>query len=169
MKWIYYFKKKWLDTDHSPLQAVYVRPTMPDEEGNQLVGKIIDLNVIATEYFMRDEFKSVRGETGLDEIYFTKLDARDYYILEEAENPQPDLFLQAATLYIKDAAVTPDSMLAWIKVYLDVHGFPHSELQETDFNDFVDTNPLYTMLTEGARKMEGLWGKEWWKTDDQKE
>jgi hypothetical protein len=168
MKWIYYFKKKWLDADSSPLQSVYVRPTMPDEEGNPLVGKIIDLNVIATEYFMQDEFKRVREESGLDEIYFNKLDARDYYIQEE-ENTQPDLYLLAATIYLKAGAVTPAGMLEWVKVYLDVHGFPHSEFRETDFNDFVDTNPLYNMITEGARKMEGKWGKEWWKTDDKQE
>jgi hypothetical protein len=59
-------------------------------------------------------------------------------------------------------------MLDWVKVYLDVHGLPHSEFQETDFNDFVDTNPLYIMITAGARKMESAWGKEWWKTDDKK-
>ncbi len=165
MKWIYYFKKKWLNTDSSPLQAVYVRPTMTDEEGNKLVGKIIDLNVIAIEYFMKDEFKQIREEGGLDKIYYKELDARDFYIQEE-ENEESDLYLQVATLYIKDSAVTPGSMLEWIKVYFNVHGITYSEFQETDFNDFIDTNSLYTTIVEGARKMESKWGKEWWKKDN---
>jgi len=168
MKWLYCFKKKWLDTTSSPLQSVYVRPTMNDEEGNKLVGKFIDLNVISAEYFMKDEFKHVQKETGIDEIYFNQLNTKDYYIQEE-EIDQSDLYLQIATIYIKDAAVTPGSMIDWTKVYFNIHGIPHSEFTETDFNDFVDTNPLYTMITEGARKMESKWGKEWWKSDDKKE
>ncbi|MBD0258948.1 MAG: hypothetical protein ICV83_24785 [Cytophagales bacterium] len=168
MKWLYCFKKKWLDGDSSPLQSMYVRPTVNDEEGNKLVGKIIDLSVIATEYFMQDQFKAVRGESGLDEIYFNKLDTRNFYVQEE-ENDQPDLYLQAATLYIKEAAVTAAGMLEWTKVYFNIHGITYSEFEETDFNDFVDTNPVYTMIAEGARKMESKWGKEWWKTGDKKE
>ena len=77
--------------------------------------------------------------------------------------------MQVATIYIKDAAVTPGSMLDWTKVYLDIHGIAYSEFEETDFGDFVDTNPVYTMIAEGARKMESKWGKEWWKTNDKKE
>ncbi len=168
MKWIYYFKKKWLDTDSSPLQSVYLRPVIHDEEGNRLVGKIIDLSVIATEHFMKDEFKRVREESGLDKIYFEELAVRDFYIQEEEED-QSDVYLRMATLYIKDSAVTPNSLLDWAKVYFNIHGIPYSEFEETDFNDFVDTNPLYNMVTEGARKMEGKWGKEWWKTDDKKD
>ena len=168
MKWIYCFKKRWLDTDSSPLQSMYVRPTMNDEEGNKLVGKIIDLSVIAAEYFMKDDFKDVQRETGIDEIYFNQLNTRDYYIQEE-DTDDSELYLLAATIYIKDFSVTPGSMLDWVKVYLDIHGIPHSEFTETDFNDFVDINPLYTSITEAARKMESKWGKEWWKTDDKKE
>jgi hypothetical protein len=168
MEWIYYFKERWLDTDSSPLQSVYVRPVMYDEEGDKLVGKIIDLNVISAEHFMKDQFKQIREEIGLDRIYFNELDTRDFYIQEE-ETDQSDLYLQIATIYIKDSAVTPGSMLDWIKVYFNIHGIPHSAFEETDFNDFVDTNPVYTMITEGARKMESKWGKEWWKKDDKKE
>lgn len=168
MEWIYYFKKKWLDTDSSPLQSVYVRPTTIDEEGNKLVGKIIDLNVIAAEYFMQDNFKSIREESGLDKIYFNELNTRDHYIQEEDVDGS-DLYLLAATIYIKDFSVTPGSVLDWTKVYLNVKGIPFSDFRETDFNDFVDTDPLYTLITDGARKMESKWGKEWWKGDDQKE
>jgi hypothetical protein len=147
---------------------MYVRPTINDEEGNKLVGNIIDLSVIAAEYFMKDEFKHVQRETGIDEIYFNQLNTKDYYIQEE-DTDESDLYLQAATIYIKDFSVTPASMLDWTKVYFNILGIPYSEFTETDFNDFADTNPLYTSITEAARKMEGKWGKEWWKTGDKKE
>lgn len=165
MKWIYCFKKRWLDTESSPLQAVYVRPVTHDEEGNTLVGKIIDLNVIAVEYFMQDQFKEVQKESGLDEIYYNELDAKEYCIREEDTN-HSELYLHTATIYLKDTAVTPVSMLKWIKVYLDIKGIPYSEFDETDFTDFADTNPFMNLLAEGARKMESKWGKEWWKKDN---
>lgn len=168
MKWIYHFKKKWLDTTSSPLQSVYVRPTITDEEGNKLVGKIVDLNVIAAEYFMKDEFKHVQRETGIDEIYYNQLHTKDYYIQEE-EDDESDLYLLTATIYIKDFAVTPDSMLDWAKVYFNIHGITYSEFAETDFNDFIDTNSLFSSISEAARNMESKWGKEWWKTNDKKE
>lgn len=168
MKWIYCFKKKWLDTDSSPLQSVYVRPTTNDNEGNKLVGKIIDISIIATEYFMKDDFKNIQRESGLDEIYFNELNTRDFYIQEE-DNDQSDLYLHIATIYIKDFSVTPSSMLDWTKVYFNIHGIAYSEFRETDFNDFVDTNPLYLLISEGAREMESKWGKEWWKINDKKE
>jgi hypothetical protein len=60
-------------------------------------------------------------------------------------------------------------MLDWTKVCFNVHGITYSEFQETDFSDFVDTNPVYTMIAEGVRKMESKGGKEWWKTNDKKE
>ncbi len=168
MKWIYSFKKKWLDTDNSPLQSVFLRPTTIDIEGNKLVGKIIDISIVATEYFMKDYFKDIQREIGLDEIYFNELNTRDYYIKEE-KNEQSDLYLHFATIYIKDHSVTSSSMLDWTKVYFNIMGISYSEFRETDFNDFVDTTPLYILITEGARKMESKWGKEWWKMDDKKE
>jgi hypothetical protein len=138
---------------------------MNDEEGNTLVGKIIDLNVIAIEYFMQDQFKDVQQENGMDEIYYKELDTKEYCIKEE-DTDQDELYLHAATIYLKDMAVTPVSMLKWTKVYLDIKGIPYSEFEETDFTDFADTNSFMNLLAEGARKMESKWGKEWWKKDN---
>ena len=168
MKWIYYFKKKWLDTDSSPLQSVYVRPITNDNEGNKWVGKIVDISIIATEYFMKDDFKTLQLESGLAQIYFNELNTTDFYIQEE-DNDQSDLYLHIATIYIKDSSVTASSMVDWTKVYFNILGIPFSEFRETDLNDFVDTNPLYRLISDGARKMESKWGKEWWKINDRKQ
>lgn len=165
MKWLYHFKKKWLDGDSSPLQGVYLRPTKMDENRNILVGKIIDLNVIAMEYFMKDGFKNIQEEMGLREIYFKELGEKEYFIQEE-NNEQEDLFMNTATIYIKNDTVTPDSMLGWIKVYLNINGISFSEFQETHYDDFSDINPFLRLLSEGAREMENKWGKEWWKRND---
>ena len=167
MKWLYHFKKKWLDSNSSPLQGVYLRPIKLDEDKNELLGKIIDLNVIAVEFFINDNFKNVQEEVGLKEIYFNELQDKDYFIHEEKDD-HDELYMDTATVYIKDSLVTPHSMLEWVKVFFNIKGLPFSEIQETHYQDFADTNPIARILSEGAKEMEDKLGKEWWKRKDRK-
>ena len=162
MNWIFYYKKEWLNKDSSPLQSIYLRPVRYDDE-KKLVGKIVDLDIIALEYFIKEEFQALLKDDGLDKIYLEQLAEKDYYIKEEVEDGA--LFSHKATIYLKDEIITPSSLFEWVEVYFKIQGIPYSAFEATDYTDFVDTNPFYSLLTEGARKSENKWGKEWWKRD----
>jgi len=66
-------------------------------------------------------------------------------------------------MYVKEEMLNPTTLFDWIKVYFGVTGIPFSSFEETDYNDFADTNALLNFFAQGAKDMEGKFGKEWWK------
>jgi hypothetical protein len=169
MKWIYHYREKWKAKtktgNQSPIQSLYLRPIEFDEEGEKLVGKIIDFDIIALEYFMKEEIKEKYKNESLTKIYFEELNTKDYY-LKETDVTDDETYLLQVEMYVKEEMLNPTSILEWIKVYFEVTEIPFSSFEETDYNDFADTNTLLNFFTKGAKDMEGKFGKEWWKNKE---
>lgn len=163
MKWIYYYKEKWQTENQSPIQSLYLRPIEFDEEGEKLVGKIIDFDIIALEYFMKkEEFREKEENKELIKIYFEELNTKEYY-LKETDLIDDETYLLQTEMYVKDEMLNPTNILEWVKVYFEATEIPFSSFEETDYNDFADTNTLLNFFAKGAKDMEGKFGKEWWK------
>lgn len=162
MKWIYHYREKWLTENQSPIQCLYLRPMQFDEEGEKLVGKIIEFDIIALEYFMKEKFREKEENSMLVKIYLEELNTKEYH-LKETETPDDETYLLKTEMYVKDEMLNPVSILEWIKVYFGVKGIPFSSFEETDYNDFADTNTLLNFFAKGAKDMESKFGKEWWK------
>lgn len=166
MNWIYHYKREWINEGSSPVQSLFLRPVKLSEDGQKMVGKIVDLDVVAIEYFMKEEFKDIQKDNSFGEIYFKELATKDYHFVE-TDVSESDLYLLRAIIYVKDEELTPESLFEWVKAYFSIKGVLFDKFEETSFDDFVDTNPLFRMMTEGAKKMESEWGKEWWKNEEE--
>ncbi|PIY07547.1 MAG: hypothetical protein COZ18_16915 [Flexibacter sp. CG_4_10_14_3_um_filter_32_15] len=162
MKWIYHYREKWLTENQSPIQCLYLRPTELDEDGEKLVGKVIEFDIIALEYFMKEEFKEKEENKELVKIYLEELTEKKYY-LKQTDTAYDETFLLKTEMYVKEEMLNPTTLFDWIKVYFGVTGIPFSSFEETDYNDFADTNALLNFFAQGAKDMEGKFGKEWWK------
>lgn len=162
MKWIYHYREKWQTENKSPIQSLYLRPTEVDEDGEKLVGKVIEFDIIALEYFMKEVFREKEENSELVRIYFEELNSKDYY-LKQTDMSYDETYLLKAEMYVKDEMLNPTSIIEWIKVFFQIKEIPFSSFEETDYNDFADTNTLLNFFTQGAKDMEGKFGKEWWK------
>jgi len=92
MKWIYHYREKWLTENQSPIQCLYLRPTELDEDGEKLVGKVIEFDIIALEYFMKEEFKEKEENKELVKIYLEELTEKKYY-LKQTDTAYDETFL----------------------------------------------------------------------------
>ncbi len=153
MKWLYYYEREWMKKG-SPMIQIMLRPTIFDEEGHKMVGKIVKLNLIAAEHIMTNpKFKDLRADKDFAEVYFNELRTKDYYIRHALVPKTNELYLDGASIYVKEDNFTPEMTFEWIKTYFTVKGYECTEFEETDFNEFSDTNPLYRMLVEAGKKM----------------
>ncbi len=167
MNWIYNYREKWIDKakTQSPVQSLYLRPMELDEDGEKMVGKVIEFDIIALEYFMQEKFRNKEENSVLTKIYLEELNTKDYY-LKETEMIDDEIYMLKTEMYVKDEMLNPTTLFDWIKVYFQIKGIPFSSFEETDYNDFADTNTLLNFFAKGAKDMEGTFGKEWWKKKD---
>ena len=163
MKWIYYFKHKWINGDSSPLQSLYVRP-LKVENNDTYAGKIIELDMITIDYVMSESFNDLRNENNIDEIFRT-LKTANYHLIEQ-EVSDKEVYLLSFLIYVKEIQFTPITIIDWVKTIFDDIEIPYSSFEERTYDFFTETNTFLTSLVTGAQNMENVWGKEWWKTKE---
>jgi hypothetical protein len=163
MKWKYYYTSEWINGNSSPAQSMFLRPVITRND-EILYGKIIELELIAVEYFMSDKLKDQIEDTGLAQIYSEKLKAVDYYLVEN-EVLDKDVYIASVTMYVKKETLTPESILDWVKVYFNSKKIPFELFEETVFDEFVDTDPFLKLFNDSAKNLQSSFGEEWWKKD----
>jgi hypothetical protein len=163
MRWKYHYTSEWINGNSSPAQSMFLRPVITRDD-EILHGKIIELELIAVEYFMSDALKDQIEDTDLAQIYSEKLASADFYLVEN-DVPDKDVYISSVTVYLKKETLTPESILEWIKVYFEARKIPFDHFEETVFDEFIDTNPFLKMLNESARNLQSSFGEEWWKKE----
>jgi hypothetical protein len=163
MKWKYHYTSEWINGNSSPAQSMFLRPVITRND-EILHGKIIELELIAVEYFMSDKLKDQIEDTDLAQIYSEKLKAVDYYLVEN-EVLDKDVYIASVTMYVKKETLTPESILDWVKVYFKCKKIPFELFEETVFDEFVDTDPFLKLFNDSAKNLQSSFGEEWWKKD----
>jgi hypothetical protein len=169
MKWIYYFEDKWAKKGQEQMCKIYFRPVMKDAEGNMMAGNMTILHVYALDFVMnRKEQLSEEERKHLFEIYFNHLKDKDYYFdVDRKPKGHEDYLHCGGTLYLKVEGFNPTDLIEWIKVFLQIEGYPVDSLEKAPYNEFADENPMMRMLTNAAREGEKTLGKEWWNKKDE--
>jgi hypothetical protein len=163
MKWKYHYTSEWINGNSSPAQSMFLRPVITRND-EILHGKIIELELIAVEYFMSDKLKDQIEDTDLAQIYSEKLKAVDYYLVEN-EVLDKDVYIASVTMYVKKETLTPESILDWVKAYFNSKKIPFEHFEETVFDEFVDTDPFLKLFNDSAKNLQSSFGEEWWKKD----
>ena len=166
MKWIYELHAPWViapDNAGQPAQTAYIRPTIINEKGQTMVGNIVEVMVIAADFYFGNPNDRLDDEEG-NRIYFEELTNKDYYILEREVNQEEHYRMAYAEVYLKQEGFTQEEFFDWIKSFFSIKGYPLEELEEAKNNEFLDMNPIMRMFSEeNARKFEDQFGKDWWK------
>ena len=168
MNWLYHFRSDTGRKDDLPLRSLYLRPYMNDPQGRQMVGKIIMLNLVATQFFIKPENRHIVADLPeFDKIVFTQLDGKStQHTVEHLPADKPDeIYLRNATMYIDVENLSFDDVFEWIRTYMLLNGIPNESFKAATFNDFADTNPLMRMFAEAGKRMEEK-GDDWYKKDD---
>lgn len=126
---------------------------------------MIEFDIIALEYFMQEKFRDKEENSELTKIYLEELNTKDYF-LKETDRTDDEIYLLKTEMYVKEEMLNPTSILEWIKFYFEINGIPFSSFEETDYNDFADTNTLLNFFAQEAKDMESKFGKEWWNKKD---
>ena len=116
MNWLYHFRSDTGRKDDLPLRSLYLRPYMNDEQGRQMVGKIIMLNLVAMQFFIKPENRHIVADLpDFDEIMFTKLDGKSsHHTVEHLPTDKPDeIYLRNATMYIDAENLSFDDVFEW--------------------------------------------------------
>jgi hypothetical protein len=163
MRWKYHYTSEWINGNSSPAQSMFLRPVITRND-EILHGKIIELELIAVEYFMSDALKDQIEDTDLAQIYSEKLKSADFYLVEN-EVPDKDVYISSVTVYLKKETLTPESILEWVKVYFEARKIPFELFEETVFDEFVDTDPFLKLFNDSAKNLQSSFGEEWWKKD----
>lgn len=169
MKWIYYFEDKWAKRDQEHMSKIYFRPVMNDVEGNLMAGNMTILDVYAVEFVMNQKEKLTEKERNhVFNIYFNHLNDKDYWFdVTRKPKGHEDYLHCGGSLYLKVEGFSPTDLVEWIKVFLQIEGYPVDNLEKATYNEFVDENPVMRMLTNAAREGEKTLGKEWWNKGDE--
>lgn len=156
MKWLYDYEYEWMGKGKKdPIVSIFLRPTIFNPEGEEMIGKIVKLNLIAAEYIMNNEkMEKSRKDKEFAQIYFEELRTTDYYIKDADVKKDNEIYLAGAYIYVKEPeGFTPQDTFEWVKTYFTIKGYEHSEFERTDPGNFRDMNPLYNMLIKAGQKI----------------
>ena len=172
MKWIYLLHAPWVGEETpagQPVQTAYLRPTIINEAGEPMVGHIVEVMVIALEYYFRDPQNMIDDDEAR-QIYFEELAHQDYHLLHREVTPEEHYRMALTDVYLKKEGFTPEEFFEWVRSVFSIKGYPLDELVEGKQEEFLDMNPLLRMFSEeNARKFEDKFGKDWWKKGDDDE
>ncbi len=163
MKWIYHYKAQWLASGRNPVQTIYLRPVIFNEKGQKMVGKIVQLNLVALEHYLGTEDNPF-DHAPVREIYEKHVCSQGYYIEEEPVPEGNDHHLAYATIYLGQQEFDEAELFEWADKFFILKGYLKTEYEKATANDFLELNPLMRLFSmENAKKFEGVFGKDWWK------
>ena len=165
--WVYEFNKDWPNEDQErAVEKILIRPTYKNEEGEPLVGKILEFTFYALEYFNNLENNPIKEHEELLDIYYNKLNNDNYYILDREIEDDDDYFIVRTDVYLKDISFTKKEVFEWVDKLFILKGLEKPELTEADAEHFMDLNPIMQLFSlKNVKKFEGQFGKDWWKKD----
>jgi len=161
MKWLYYYKSEWFENGKNPVQTIYLRPTIYDEKGEQLVGKILQLSLVAMEYYFSIEKNPFDYEEAL-KIYDDIQSNQGYQILER--EVEDDDFMGNVEIYLFQTYFDEKELFEWVNKYFVLKGYEISEFERASIDEFAELNSIMRLFSEkNVKKFEDKLGKEWWK------
>ena len=170
MKWIYILHAPWIEEQTGtgqPAQTAYLRPTIFNEQGEKMVGNIVEIMVIGLEFYFGDPKEMLDSEEAR-QIYFEELASKEYYVLHREVNQEEHYRMAMVDVYLKKEGFTQEEFFEWVRSVFSIKGYPLEELEEGKEEDFLDMNPLMRMFTdENIKKSEKLFGKKWWEKGEE--
>jgi len=137
-----------------------------NEEGEEMVGNIFKLTIIAMEFYSTLEENPIEEDEELSRIYHEELRTKDYHILDRELSEGEDHLLSNTEIYLKQASFSREEAFEWIDKLFVIKGFPKSEMEEGSINDFLELNPIMRLFSlDNVKKFEDELGEEWWKSD----
>ena len=172
MKWIYTLHAPWIEEQTStgqPAQTAYLRPTIFNEQGEKMVGNIVEIMVIGLEFYFGNP-QDMLDDDEARQIYFEELANKEYHVLHRDVNQEEHYRMAMVDVYLKKEGFTKEEFFDWVRSVFSINGYPLDELEEGSPEDFLDMNPLMRMFTdENIKKSEKLFGDKWWEKDEGEE
>lgn len=165
MKWLYHWNKEWSDDAHKVVQVIHLRPTMTNEEGVEMVGKIFKLTLIAEGFYHALKEKNpTNNYEGLAKVFNEALQSEKHHIIDRKLQATDTYLLSNTEVYLKQPNFGKAIVFEWVDHLFAVKNYTYSELEERTLDDFVELNPIMKMFSpEQAKQLEAKFGKEWWK------
>ena len=162
MKWIYILEEEW-DREARPVQCIYLRPTQIAEDGDMMVGKMVKVLIIATDFYFELEDNPLDSDE-FKQIYFEELNHKDYHIVEREVTH--DYELNNIDIFLKQSLFDEKEMMSWVDKVLLLKGYEKTSIEKATMNEFMELHPIMQLFSlENAKKFEDKFGKEWWKKD----
>ena len=166
MHWLYHLTQPQ-PPNGAVAQKVYLRAVKPGMENaeNRLVSQIIQINIFALDFYFGLADNPLDTEEGR-QIYEVALREKEYFIQEQDLDESNEHLMASATMYLKTTHFDETELLAWVRVYLSVHGIEHETFEKTDLGYFPEMNAILSLFSlDNVRKFEDRLGKAWWEGD----
>ena len=163
MKWLYHYEHPWHESGENPIQTIYLRPTVFDERDEQMVGKIVQVHLIAMEYFFSLEENPLNYDEAL-KIYHEIQGHQAYKIVER--DIEDEDFMAHVEIYLLQTHFDERELFEWVNKYFAMNGLEVTEFERASGDAFLELNPIMRLFSEkNAKKFEAQLGKNWWKRE----